>query len=143
MKDPGVTIQQAYYTKLTSPAITVAVKNIPVYSDMAPAKTNRPYIVLGEQTLSDESDKTGFQTQLTQSVSVYTLFDGDRGSKKLANDIANEVMKRIRNRQFQVTGSDFNSITATLDSSASVVTSTSTQTIISKQLRFRHIIQEF
>jgi hypothetical protein len=143
MKDPGVTIQQAYYTKLTSPAITVAGKNIPVYSDMAPAKTNRPYIVLGEQTLSDESDKTGFQTQLTQSVSVYTFFDGDRGSKKLANDIANEVMKRIRNRQFQVTGSDFNSITATLDSSASVVTSTSTQTIISKQLRFRHIIQEF
>ncbi len=143
MKDPGVTIQQAYYTKLTSPAITVAGKTIPVYSDMAPAKTNRPYIVLGEQTLSDESDKTGFQTQMTQSVAVYTFFDGDRGSKKLANDIANEVMKRIRNRQFQVTGSDFNSITATLDSSASVVSSTSTQTIISKQLRFRHIIQEF
>jgi hypothetical protein len=143
MKYPGVTIQQAYYDRLTSPAIHAMGKVVAVYSDMAPSKATRPYIVLGAQSGIDESDKTGFNLNFTQDVSIVTFFDGDKGTKKVALDIGNEVIKRMRTRSFGFVGTAFNVVTATLDNSFTIVERVPGQTVVRMELRFRHFIQEY
>lgn len=115
---------------------------IGVYSDMAPASERGPYIVLGQQTMTDDADKTAFGAVATQAVSVVTAFDGDRGGKRLSSLIADEVMRRIRTRTAPDLSPDFNCITSTLDSSITLTERTATTTIIRAELRFRHIIEE-
>jgi hypothetical protein len=142
MKSPSVALQTAYNALLTSPAINVAGHTVAVYSDMAPASERGPYIVLGQQTMIDDADKTVFGTVMTQAVTVVTAFDGDRGGKRLSSLIADEVIRRIRTRTAPVLTPTFNCITSTLDSSITLTERTATTTIIRAELRFRHIIEE-
>jgi hypothetical protein len=142
MKNPSVALQTAYYTALTSPALTVGGVSIAVYSDMAPTTAGSSYIVLGQQTFVDDADKTVFGSEATQSVSVFTSFDGDRGGKKLSSQIADEITRRIRTRAGLSLAPDFNMITATLDNYITIVEPTPTTTIIRAELRFRHIIEQ-
>jgi hypothetical protein len=115
---------------------------IDVYSDMAPTTAVSSYIVLNQQTFVDDADKDVYGSEATQGVSVYTLFDGDRGGKKLSSQIADEVMKRIRTRTGLSLAPDFNMITATLDNYITIVEPTPTTTIIRAELRFRHLIEQ-
>ena len=141
MNNPSVALQTAYYTKLTSPALTVDGVTIPVYSDMAPTSATGSYIVLGQQTFVDDADKEAFGTEATQNVTVVTTFDSDMGGKKLSSRIADVVMQRIRVRaRFAVTG--FNMITSTLDSYLTISEQSPTRTIIRAELRFRHILEQ-
>ena len=142
MKYPGVSIQKAYYDRLTSPAITAMGGVVPVYSDIAPSKSARPYIVLSDQSAVDESDKTAYRTNFTQSVTIATFFDGDKGTKKVAADIANEVIQRIRTRAFNLGGVEYKVVTATLDNAFTIVERLPGQTVIRMEIRFRHSIQE-
>ena len=140
MNNPSVALQTAYYTALTSPALTVGGNTIPVYSDMAQNSATN-YIVLGQQTIVDDADKEVFGSQMTQSVTVVTTFDSDIGGKKLSSQIADAVMQRIRTRaRLALTG--FNMITSTLDSYVTISEKTSTTTVIRAELRFRHIIEQ-
>lgn len=140
MNNPSVALQTAYYTALTSPALTVGGNIIPVYSDMAQNSATN-YIVLGQQTIVDDADKEAFGSQMTQSVTVVTTFDSDIGGKKLSSQIADAVMQRIRTRaRLALTG--FNMITSTLDSYVTISEKTSTTTVIRAELRFRHIIEQ-
>jgi hypothetical protein len=140
MNNPSVALQTAYYTALTSPALTVGGNTIPVYSDMAQNSATN-YIVLGQQTIVDDADKEAFGSQMTQSVTVVTTFDSDIGGKKLSSQIADAVMQRIRTRaRLALTG--FNMITSTLDSYVTISEKTSTTTVIRAELRFRHIIEQ-
>ena len=142
MKNPSVALQTAYYTALTSPALTVGGVSIAVYSDMAPTTAGSSYIVLGQQTFVDDADKEVFGSEATQSVSVFTSFDGDRGGKKLSSQIADEITRRIRTRAGLSLAPDFNMITATLDNYITIVEPTPTTTLIRAELRFRHIIEQ-
>ena len=142
MKNPSVALQTAYYTALTSPALTVGGATIAVYSDMAPTTAGSSYIVLGQQTFVDDADKEVFGSEATQSVSVFTSFDGDRGGKKLSSQIADEITRRIRTRAGLSLAPDFNMITATLDNYITFTEPTPTTTIIRAELRFRHIIEQ-
>jgi hypothetical protein len=112
------------------------------YSDIAPASERGPYITLGQQTFTDDADKTVFGSVATQAVTVVTAFDGDRGGKKLSSQIADEIMRRIRKRTAPNMAPDFNCITSTLDSAITLTEQTATTTIIRAELRFRHIIEE-
>jgi hypothetical protein len=141
MNNPSVALQTAYFTRLTSPAITVDGVTIPVYSDMAPTSATGSYIVLGQQTFVDDADKQVFGTEATQNVTVVTTFDSDMGGKKLSSQIADVVMQRIRVRaRFAVTG--FNMITSTLDSYLTISEQSPTRTIIRAEMRFRHILEQ-
>jgi hypothetical protein len=141
MKNPSVALQTAYYTALTTPAISVGGNVIPVYSDIVPASVKGPYIVLGQQTFVDDADKQVFGAESTQNVTVVTSFDSDAGGKKLSSDIADAVTRRIRTRgRLAMTG--FNMITATLDSYLTLVEQTQTSTLIRAEVRFRHRIEE-
>jgi hypothetical protein len=142
VKNPSVALQTAYYTALTSPALTVGGVTIAVYSDMAPTTAGSSYIVLGQQTFVDDADKEVFGSEATQSVSVFTSFDGDRGGKKLSSQIADEITRRIRTRAGLSLSPDFNMITATLDNYITFTEPTPTTTIIRAELRFRHIIEQ-
>jgi hypothetical protein len=142
VKNPSVALQTAYYTALTSPALTVGGVTIAVYSDMAPTTAGSSYIVLGQQTFVDDADKEVFGSEATQSVSVFTSFDGDRGGKKLSSQIADEITRRIRTRAGLSLLPDFNMITATLDNYITFTEPTPTTTIIRAELRFRHIIEQ-
>lgn len=141
MNNPSVALQTAYYTTLTSPAITVDGNTISVYSDMAPTSATGSYIVLGQQTFVDDADKTVFGTEATQNVTVVTVFDSDMGGKKLSSRIADVVMQRIRTRA-GLALSGFNMITSTLDSYLTISEQSATKTIIRAELRFRHIIEQ-
>jgi hypothetical protein len=143
MNFPGVTIQKAYYDRLTSPAIMAMGRVVPVYSDIAPSKSDRPYIILSSQSAVDESDKTAYRTNFTQAVTIATFFDGDRGTKKVANDIADQVIERIRTRSFGFIGTTFHAITSILDNSFTIVERLPGQTVIRMELRFRHNIQQY
>ena len=141
MNNPSVALQTAYFTRLTSPAITVDGVTIPVYSDMAPTSATGSYIVLGQQTFVDDADKQVFGTEATQNVTVVTTFDSDMGGKKLSSQIADVVMQRIRVRaRFAVTG--YNMITSTLDSYLTISEQSPTRTIIRAEMRFRHILEQ-
>ena len=141
MNNPSVALQTAYYTRLTSPALTVDGVTIPVYSDMAPTSATGSYIVLGQQTFVDDADKEAFGTEATQNVTVVTTSDSDMGGKKLSSRIADVVMQRIRVRaRFAVTG--FNMITSTLDSYLTISEQSPTRTIIRAEMRFRHILEQ-
>lgn len=141
MNNPSVALQTAYFTRLTSPALTVDGVTIPVYSDMAPTSATGAYIVLGQQTFVDDADKEVFGTEATQNVTVVTTFDSDMGGKKLSSRIADVVMQRIRVRaRFAVTG--FNMITSTLDSYLTISEQSPTRTIIRAEMRFRHILEQ-
>ena len=113
-----------------------------VYSDMAPTDSDYPYITLGQQTFTDDADKTVFGSVATQAVSVVTAFDGDSGGKKLSSDIADVVVERIRTRAGLDLSPDYNMITVTLDNYISLREPTPTTTIIRAELRFKHIIEE-
>jgi hypothetical protein len=113
-----------------------------VYSDMAPTSERGPYITIGQQTMTDDADKTVFGSVATQAVGVVTAFDGDRGGKRLSSLIADEVIRRIRKRTAPDLSPAFNCITSTLDSSITLTERTATTTIIRAELRFRHIIEE-
>jgi hypothetical protein len=165
MRNPSIALQTAYYTALTSPAIFTSYESwgtsvqvfgtstmiwqtantgsqIDVFSDMTPTTAGSSYIVLGQQTFVDDADKDVFGSEATQSVSVFTSFDGDRGGKKLSSQIADEVIRRIRTRTGLSLAPDFNMITATLDNYITIVEPTPTTTIIRAELRFRHIIEQ-
>lgn len=141
MTNPSVALQTAYYTALTSPAITIDGTTISVYSDMAPTSATGSYIILGQQTFVDDADKTVFGTEATQGVTVVTVFDSDMGGKKLSSRIADVVMQRIRTRARLVL-SGYNMITSTLDSYLTISEQSPTRTIIRAELRFRHIIEQ-
>lgn len=141
MTNPSVALQTAYYTALTSPAITIDGTTINVYSDMAPTSATGSYIVLGQQTFVDDADKEAFGTQATQNVTVVTVFDSDMGGKKLSSRISDVVMQRIRTRA-RLTLTGYNMITSTLDSYLTISEQSATKTIIRAELRFRHIIEQ-
>jgi hypothetical protein len=75
MTDPTATMQTAYYSKLTTPAIIYAGHTVRVYSDFAPSNAKAPYIILGAQTLIDNSNKTTFGSDFTQAVTVVDVTD--------------------------------------------------------------------
>jgi hypothetical protein len=161
MRNPGIELQRAYYEALSVNPVSIGDDvwsttfdefglstvvwggyAVPVISDIVPESLGfDAYIVLGEQTFVDDADKQAFGAEATQRVTVVTSFQSDRGGKKLATEIADLVMQRIRVRaRLPMIG--FNMITSTLDSYLTLMEPTGTSTLIRVELRFRHIIEQ-
>jgi hypothetical protein len=143
MTDPTATMQTAYYSKLTTPAIIYAGHTVRVYSDFAPSNAKSPYIILGAQTLIDNSNKTTFGSDFTQAVTVVDVTDASVTGRARLLAVANTVVERIRTRKFTLPiASDFDSTTVTLDNAITLTERTANRTVLRRELRFRHIINQ-
>ena len=143
MNDPTATLQTAYYSKLTAPPIIYAGHTVKVYSDFAPSNAKAPYIILGSQTLVDSPNKTSFGSEFTQSVTVVDQTDASVTGRARLLAVADAVISRIRTRKFTLPSvSDFDSTIVTLDNAVTLTERTANRTVLRREIRFRHIINQ-
>ena len=143
MTDPTATMQTAYFTKLSTPPIVYGGHKVKVYSDFAPSNAKAPYIILGSQTLVDSSNKTAFGSDFTQAVTIVDVTDASVTARARLFSVANTVVERIRTRKFTLpSASEFDATTVTLDNAITLTERTANRTVLRRELRFRHIINQ-
>lgn len=141
MKIPSKELQTAYYQALNENIIYDG-QTVPVF-DVIPPDTEYPYIVLGDQTIAEDTDKTSFGTEIVFTIQVVTGFEGIYGGKSEAYEISNDVIEAIRTRSGSYLSlNGFNNYVTELDSSVILQEVTETHILFTNTIRFRHKIEE-
>lgn len=141
MKSPAKALKNAYESTLQ--ALTVGGQQTHFYKALKKV-TNPRYMYISGYTATDVSDKDGFMTEVTLSVTCVAPYDGSNGQVDEADDIADQVIQAVvvkAGNYMNVVG--FFIITLTLDDSGmSRPDEQQNETASIRTLRFRHIIGE-
>lgn len=144
MKDPSLALRTAYYTALNG-NITYNNATVGVY-DHVPQTVVYPYILLGNQTSIDDSDKEDFGTDHTMLVEIITGYStGYKGGGFTAADtIGEDVMELIivSGSHLDLSADGYNVYYTSLVLNENFQENTSTHKIFRKIIRIRHSIQE-
>lgn len=92
MKDPGYEIRKAYFTLLDG-SLTLNGENVPVY-DRVPPKAKEPYVVIADQTETDDSSKGCFSSETTVLFDIVTRYKSG-GGKRDADMISNQLRELV------------------------------------------------
>lgn len=140
MNGNETTLQTAYYT-LMNGNITYDGVTVPVY-DAIPSNPVYPHIKIGERTGIEDSNKSYFGENVTQTITITDRFGGNFGSRKAIYSIANQIKQivRVRPDPFSLTG--FNNVVTKLDNEMTWRDEQDSYIYFYQSLRFRHFIQQ-
>lgn len=144
MKDPSLSLRTAYYTALNG-NITYNSSAVNIY-DHIPQTEVYPYILLGNQTNVDDSDKEDFGTDHTLLVEIVSGYSkGYKGGGFTAVDtIGEDVLELIitGTGHLDLSADSLNCFYSSLVLSENFQENTDTHVIYRKVMRIRHYIQE-
>lgn len=141
MKDPAYSIRKAYYEALNT-LIYVNYAPVQIY-DNIPDNANYPYVQISNVSMTDESTKSNFNTNCVVTIQIYTGTDGTSYSKKDADDISNQVMQILLNRDARLDGgTDFEIVTAVLENTTYLETQYDGFYEVRKIIRIRNIVEQ-
>lgn len=137
MKDAGYALRKAYFGLLSE------TLDIGIYDEQANLPETGNYLILSTQNSRSDSSKDTFQSEEFITVDIVTRFAGLVGSKKTADDIADDILQAVMPTP-STTGL---TITGFKIVSSSVTTQTlsnqfGNQFIIRKLLIFNHLITQ-
>ena len=92
-------LQKAIFTALNGTVTGVSSANIPIYDDV-PEGTVYPYVVIGEETSSNNGTKTLDGVEHTLTLHVWSQYRGRREIK----EIMQSVYEKLHNTAITVTG---------------------------------------
>lgn len=146
MKDCFAILQEKYFEALNGVLMSNG-KVVPVYdSSSIPADAVQPYVALSAIYGSEngEGSKTSYGQEVFFECRVYTKFLNAFGGKKQASIIADQIIQIIRVRQgdYLDLSPDFYMVKSSLDSTNTMEEIVPDGVIISRIIRFNHIIQE-
>jgi len=140
MIDSAKPLQIQYYS-LLSGSITYDGSTVPVY-DVIPSDATYPYIKIQERTALDMSTKTNQGQEVTQRIQIVDRYNHQTGTRSGIYEIGADVIATIRSRPIQISLTDFNVITATLDNADTRQEHDDKYTYQIYNLRFRHKLEE-
>lgn len=138
--DPTTTYRAAYLAKLHNQISVIQGKYIPVY-DRVPNDAVAPYIILSSSTLTPILSTSGYGFSATILVDIVTRFQ-QGGGKKLADDISNEIFKKILTRENFYQDELFNIYTSKLDNVRFLESESNGGYVIRKLITFENKIQQ-
>lgn len=141
MKDPSDSIRDWLYTTLNA-AVSYGGSTISVYS-FPPKDQTFPYIVIGEQTMSGESESTkdAYITEHEVTIEVWDSYLGNDASYVRANTIGDSVLQLLRTRT-AITISGYNVIRLLADAMITDRIITDKSIIIYKSILVRLLLEE-
>lgn len=140
MKDLADELIKAYYDKLNN--IVVGSFTVPFY-DIVPTGASHPYIHVTDFTSNDVEDKTEFGQEVTLTINIVSKYGHKEGGRKDTDDISDKVIQDIRTRSSgYLSLTNHYIITTTLDNTLSFITEIEGGKLITRSIRFRHIIGE-
>lgn len=138
--DPTSTYRAAYYAKLNNQISVIQDRYIPVY-DRVTNDAIAPFIILSSSTLTPILSSSGYGYSATILIDIVTRFQ-QGGGKKLADDISNEIFKKILTRKNFYTDELFNIYTSKLDSTRIIESESNGGYVIRKLITFENKIQQ-
>ena len=139
-KDPSNAYRKAYFDKLSDQISLIAGKVIPVY-DTVPDNAKAPFIILSNTTLSPILSSTGYGYNASIVIDIVTRFISG-GGKKLADDISNQVFRKILARGKFYEDQDWNIYTSKLVSTRYLESESDGGYVIRKLITFNNHIQQ-
>ena len=143
MRDAINILKVKYYAALNG-NVTINSATVPIYDGMAPDDAATPYIVLGDTTDVDESDKTHDGHNVTILVDCVDSAQGKGIDTTDINSMADQVLQQVRTRSasYLDLSSTFKMVTANLVLNQSLIEQSESQKYIRRLIRIRHLIYE-
>ena len=139
MKDPGYEIRKAYFNLLNG-NLSLNGVNIPVY-DRVPPEEKGHYVVISEQTATDESSKGCYSLDTTILFDVVTRYKKG-GGKKDADMISNQITEAVIVRYYFPVLEGFKIYAVRLDNSNYLETLEPNNYTVRKLIRVRVYVQQ-
>lgn len=136
MRNPDKYIRQYFYNTLNG--MSVNGKTISIHDYRIPDNKDAYILMTTQQKSEGDPTKCDTPWDCYITLDVVTIYNNIAGSRMLADDIMEEVMKRTQN----VLVSGFTVKKQSLDFPPDISTITSTQTIFRKLVTFNLIISE-
>ncbi len=111
MGTPSNALQAAIYTRLTGYAPLTALVSTRVY-DFVPASAQPPYVVIGDDTVSDWSDKATNGWEVTMTLHCW---DYEKAGRKSVKAILSAIYDALHRQESNVTVTGFTLIEIRFD----------------------------
>jgi hypothetical protein len=141
MKDPSDNIRDWLYTLLYG-NVSYGGSTVAVYS-FPPKDQSFPYIVIGEQTMTGESESTkdAYITEHEVTIEIWDSYSGNDASYVKVNTIADSILQLVRVRT-AITITGYNVIRLLADNMATERVLTEKEIIIYKSMLIRLLLEE-
>ena len=139
--DPTTIYREAYFARLNNQISVIEGDYIPVYQGKVPNLAKTPYIILSSSTLVPILNTTSYGFSASILIDIVTRFQSG-GNTKLADDISNEIFKKILKRENFYKDDLFNIYTSKLDNTRFLESESNGGYVIRKLITFDNKIQQ-
>ncbi len=139
-KDPSYIYRKAYFDKLHNSISVIEGKTIPVY-DVVPADAVAPFIILSSTSLTPLNDSLSFGYEADIVIDIVTRFKAG-GGKKLSDDIANIIFRRVYTKNNFFNNNVWNITPTQLEKSTYIESESTSGYVIRRLLTFSNFIEQ-
>jgi len=139
-KDPTYEIREHYIRLLSG--MVVKSKSVPVYN-LAQVAHKPPYVMVFGGTAESQDTKSGYSGSITVNIQVHTIYEGDYGGEKFADEVVHEIIRRrYDNTGYYGSTENFDIITCIYTVEEAVRIQSATAVHILKSIQFNHFITQ-
>lgn len=139
MKNPFKYLIPAYYNALNG-QIVVNGTTLPVYDGMVAPNGSSSYILIGERTLSQLQDKSGFLTECFVLIDI--VLKGSNYGFKAVEDAADQVLAIINSDENPMPVSGIQVVTTSVQSINNLSSLNATEQVFRQLIRFRNVVNQ-